>query len=166
MFHYDHAADSWQAEQTTGNGPPYVVPQALWTGRQLLVPATEQCPAGASCPMMINRVGYALSSSKHWTPIPHGPVDDLNPLSLWTGAALLDYDVNAVIGTSGPGEAAAWDPTSGAWTRLPAAPYAGLGVASVWTGSQVLLWGPMFRADELNGASAPASATVGLELGP
>lgn len=166
MFRYDNATDRWHAEQTTGDGPPYVVPQALWTGRQLLVPATEQCPVGAFCPAMTNRNGYALSPSERWTPIPHGPVDDLDPQSLWTGSALLDYNASTLIGSSGPGEAAAWDPTSGAWTQLPAAPYAGLGAASVWTGSRLLLWGPMFRADQLTGASAPTPVTVGLELGP
>lgn len=167
MFHYDDATDSWHAERTTGDGPPNVVPRALWTGRQLHVPATEQCPAGASCPRMTNRNGYALSApSATWFAIPHGPVDDLDPQSVWTGAALLDYDVDMLIGSSGPGEAAAWDPTSGAWTQVPAAPYAGLGAASVWTGSRLLLWGPMFRSDQLNGASAPTPVTVGLELGP
>lgn len=152
---YDEAANMWHTQSTTGAGPLARVAQALWTGVDILVPATEQCGLGASCPVPNGLNGFSWNPhTTAWTAIPHGPVDDLNATSLWTGAALLDFNSSTSGGpdNSVPGEAAAWDPASDAWTRLPDAPYAGNGVSAVWTGDRLLM--------------LPATESVGLQFGP
>ena len=162
----DTATGEWHSQATTA-GPRFIVQDAIWTGSEVLTPATEQCPPYSGCPPMTGRFGYRFTPrTGMWTAMPHGPVDDLSPTSLWTGASLLSFDSSTTTGTDAPGEAAAWDPASDGWTRLADAPYHGGGhIASVWTGDRLLLWGEM--APTGGNSAAPGSGTaVGLEFGP
>lgn len=164
-YRYDTKANHWSVD-SSGDGPPARVEKALWTGRQILVPATVQCPLGYQCAATTGGHGYALNVvTNTWSAIARGPVDAFNPTSVWTGAALLSFDASAGSGAAGSGGAAAWDPSTDTWTTLPTAPYAG-DVAAVWTGSSLLVWGPMSRTSDFDGTHPPVVSTVGLELGP
>jgi hypothetical protein len=139
----------------------------LWTGHNLVLPATYQfLGAGASGPVRTNVSGVILDPSDASTrPIRHGPVDDLSALYLWTGTALLAFNTGTeTSGANGhvyPGRAAAWDPSTNSWTTLPAAPFSASEPVAVWTGKELLIWGQLFTPRGGN----PAAAT-GLEFAP
>ena len=139
---FDTKAWQWHAVEAS---TPIAVSSPLWTGRELLLPAqgpffTHRHPA----PM--NVVGYRRTpDATAFTALPHGPVDDCNPTTTWTGAALIagpvgcsdDGPPGAVVK---PGDIAAWDPQTNRWSPLAKAPDSG-GDIVVWTGDRLLDWG-------------------------
>jgi hypothetical protein len=141
------------------------VAQPLWTGRLILIPASQPFCGGCSGPIVLNRAGIALNPRDATTSvIPHGPVDDLDPTYLWTGAALLAVNTTSLLGTSLPGEAAVWNPVTSIWTRLPDAPAgSSQDPVTVWTGSSLLMWGVFAHYD--GGSAQSAAQTTGLQLG-
>jgi hypothetical protein len=75
--------------------------------------------------------------------LPRGPLDDTDPVMVWTGGAALAINPGGEI--SGPGinvrlgDMAAWDPASGVWRRLPGAHRAlKYDATPVWTGRELL----------------------------
>jgi hypothetical protein len=159
------------AWQTIETAPPRDVGLPLWTGRELIFPATRPFYGyGSSGPVVLNTAGWRMNpSTESLRRLPHGPVDDGNADSLWTGAALISF--NTTGSSSGPdrahhpGEAAVWDPATNQWTRLPDAPFVSgeYPPSAIWTGSHLLEWGLMnpSRPDD-----APPTNEVGLSFGP
>jgi hypothetical protein len=147
MLRYDAIANRWIRVAQPHSPRGVNAPQ--WTGSRVLTPATGPvCPM--SCPPPFDLRGSQYDpAAQTWSAISHGPIDDANPQSLWTGHALLSFNTGSFVGGPHkalyPGAAAVWDPASNRWTRLPDAPYVGSdeGVASVWAGSQLLMWGEM-----------------------
>ncbi len=172
LLRYEAAANRWTSITTTG-GPPVAVEQAIPTGDSVgsvLVPAGQQCPPYASCPAPYNLNGYRWNpTTTQWAALPHGPIDDLSPTPLWTGAALLEFDTttweSGPDGTHNPGEAAVWDPANNGWTTLPAAPYAADQPAAVWTGDRLVVWGQMYAPADAN-TGTPTLRSIGLQLSP
>ena len=75
-----------------------------------------------------------------------GPIDRDEPIGVWTGSALLEYDATIASSsnggpTTGPGESAVWDSSRDTWTALPTAPNAQFGDNAVWAGDRLLEWG-------------------------
>jgi Kelch motif len=164
----DGHRQTWTTNQLVPSvGGPIGMP--IWTGREILVPASQPWTGGSSGPLRRNLTGLILDPSRAAArPIPHGPADDLLADYLWTGAALLAYNTKTYEsgGTGGtvyPGQAAAWDPITTTWTRLPAAPLAGAGAVSVWTGTSLIIWGTMFPATTAGGHVE--TRTAGLAFG-
>jgi hypothetical protein len=155
LFRLDTATDRWSTPTLTGDAPTGVR-EPLWTGLEFIVPAAVPFRPGSG-PVAIDRRGSRLDPADgRWRTMAHGPVDDENGRSLWTGAALITFDATAVLGA-----AAAWDPATDRWTRLPDAPASTAGeAAAVWTGTQLLIWGevhPRGRPDTIR--------TAGLSFG-
>jgi hypothetical protein len=173
LLTYDEASNQWQTLSTLGIGPAFTGPSVLWTGLDLLEPTGGGCGPAVSCPAppLSGRHGYRLDlSTTTWSAILLGPIDGLNPMSFWTGAALLKFSSTSQgagsEGTILPGAAAAWDPKRGAWKRLPDAPYAGVDVVAVWAGDRLLVWGDMYRPKALTQTMPPETQTIGLQFGP
>ena len=117
--------------------------------------------------MIGGRADLLNPSTNTWTQLPPGPIDDVNPgVFVWTGSTVIDFntsiETNGPDGSTLPGQAAAWDPSTGAWTRLPAAPLYG-GDVAVWDGEELLTWGTLV-VPTANGSES--SDTTGLQLGP
>jgi hypothetical protein len=162
---YDPRTSKWR---TSGGQVPTDLGLPLWTGREIIFPAAFPYRGGGSGPPVFNLAGYRLNASgEDLQRLPHGPVDDMRPASVWTGAALISY--NSSGGQRGshidyPGEAAAWNPATDRWTSLPDAPFATFDypVHAVWTGRELLEWGLMHPSR----SSGPAETAVGLSFGP
>ncbi len=163
------AAASRSTDGADKNNAPEGLNSALWTGASILVPPTNSnwcgdCPG----PMMFGGQGRVLDpTTNSWTKIPPGPIDFFDPSAfVWTGKTLIEFETNVESSGPGPsvlqGQAAAWDPSTGAWTRLPAAPLYG-GDVAVWDGDGLLEWG-MLNTPSANGSES--SATTGLQFGP
>ncbi len=79
---------------------------------------------------------------------------------------VIEFETNVESSGPGPsvlqGQAAAWDPSTGAWTRLPAAPLYG-GDVTVWDGDGLLEWGVL---NTPSASGSESSATTGLQFGP
>lgn len=141
------------------------VDQALWTGRQVLIPASQiwcgLCPG----PYNPDSAGVQLTPrTGSVRTIPHGPADDLGGTYLWTGSVLLAMNTTSSSSGGGqpavdPGRIAYWQPATNRWTRLASAPLAGSGAVTVWTGRRLLIWG------QLSPIHANAPRTAGIELG-
>jgi hypothetical protein len=135
------AGGRWR--DVTGGWPQeQVVPPPLFTGRQILVPP-GQIWCGA-CPHPFGgRPGFlADAGTLRITRLPRGPLDDTDPVMVWTGGAALAINPDSVIGGPAsvrPGDMAVWDPASGAWRRLPSAPRPLQADATpAWTGRELL----------------------------
>lgn len=166
IYRYDTATNHWSVLNTHGNGPGFGVGQALWTGRELIVPSVSGCPPFASCPPTPYVSGAVLDiATSRWSRMPPVELGGGSMTSIWTGAALLELNTGAVFSGVVPGAGVVWDPDSDEWTTLPTAPYAGNDTAAVWTGSRLLVWGPMSRSSDFDGTHPPPVSTVGLELG-
>jgi hypothetical protein len=177
LYIFDPTKNTWTPDvaasrPTDGmadNNSPDGVESALWTGTNILVPPPTSywcgdCPG----PAIFGGRGDLLNPSTNtWTKIPAGPIDDFNPgVFVWTGATVIDFntssETNGPSGNTLPGQAAAWDPVSGAWTRLPAAPLYG-GDVNVWDGDGLLEWGTL--GVPTSNESVP-SGTTGVQFGP
>lgn len=139
----------------------------LWTGREIAMPGTSMwIGVGVGGPVRTNVAGVVLDPTTSTTrPIRHGPVDDLRPQYLWTGAALLAFssgtETSDANGHVYPGRAAAWNPSTNSWTTLPDAPLAGWQTVAAWTGNALLLWGELYTP-----RGAESVATTGIEFAP
>jgi Galactose oxidase, central domain len=176
---FDPARNTWTADPSASrpvddsdrNNAPPGVERAFSTGTDIVVPAAQPFCGDCKGPWVSGQQGRLLDvAANTWTLLPHGPVDDLEPNVLYTGATMLAFDTNA--STSGPdgnhfpGEAAVWDPMSDRWTPLPAAPLASGGNAvAVWAGDRLLEWGLFSLPTAPNAGEAPSS-TDGLSFGP
>lgn len=138
----------------------------LWTGREIILPATSVWIGVGRGPIRTNVSGVMLDPATSSTrPIRHGPVDDLHAQYLWTGAALLGFNTGTETSDANgqvyPGRAAAWDPIANTWMQLPNAPFFASEPVAVWTGTSLLIWGQL---DTPRGGN-PTTST-GLEFGP
>lgn len=136
------AGGRWR--DVTGGWPQHqTVPPPMFTGSQILVPPGQiwygACshPSGGLPGLLADPGTLAI------TQLPRGPLDDTNPVMVWTGAAALALNPGAEIGgpwgNVRPGDMAAWDPASGAWRRLPSAPGPLQDDATpAWTGRELL----------------------------
>jgi hypothetical protein len=173
---YDPAEHSWRTDaaaaagEAVGSAVPVGMTTGLSTGSSVIAPAAQLWCGNCPAPFSTGTHGYVYAGGT-WTPMAHGPVDDLSATYLWTGSALLAFDSTAYAtgpgGVSLPGENAAWDPATGSWLKLPAAPLAGAGdIAAVWTGSQLLEWGPMIDPAAAGGSTVATAHDAGVAFGP
>lgn len=88
-----------------------------------------------------NEHGYLVREPEHPTAIPHGPLDDLDPAVIWTGAEQISLNEGGEI--SGPhehvrpGDVAIWNPATHRWTREPRASRL-YNTVPVWDGNDLL----------------------------
>ncbi len=177
LYIFDPARNTWThdvaasrpTDGTSDNNSPGGIESALWTGTDIVVPppTSNWCGNCPGPPLLGGRGDLLNPTTNTWTKIPVGPIDDANPgVFVWTGSTLIDFDTNSETNGPGgdtlPGQAAAWDPRTGAWTRLPAAPLYG-GDVEVWDGDSLLEWG-MLSVPTSN-AYVP-SDTTGVQFGP
>jgi hypothetical protein len=165
LLRFDPQSGAWQ---TLDAAQPFDLGSPLWTGRDLIFPAAAPWLGfGSMGPPSHDLSGWRWDPSTGTRQrLAHGPVDDLNAASVWTGAALLSFDSTSVM--SGPngaayqGAAGVWDPSTNQWTRLPDAPFVGSNlVNAVWTGSHLLKWGLMHPSMQ----AGARDSEVGLSFG-
>jgi N-acetylneuraminic acid mutarotase len=171
MVSYDAATNRWSMiPQSTSS--PRGVNDPQWTGSEVVMPpAAPVC--GFSCPVAIDVPGARFNpQTKRWTPIAASPDGEVDGLSFWTGEALLTFNPDTYMSggdktTLYPGATAAWDPNRNRWTKLANAPFAGdsQNYAAVWTGSELLMWGEMSAARDVDNGHRQALTTVGLSFG-
>jgi hypothetical protein len=177
LYIFDPTRNTWTPDvaasrPTDGsdrNNAPGGLESALWTGTNILVPpATSNWCGDCPGPAILGGRGDLLNPSTNtWTKIPAGPIDDFNPgVFVWTGTTVIDFntssETNGPGGSTLPGQAAAWDPSTGAWIRLPAAPLYG-GDVAVWDGDELLEWG-MLAVPTAN--ESVSSDITGVQFGP
>jgi hypothetical protein len=135
---------------------------ALWTGQEILIPASGSLYGGPGGTQPGSRLDPLTGARKS---IRAGPVDSLGPRYVWTGAALVAFDTRTLVsssrGSTYPGAAAVWNPAGNSWTRLPAAPLSGGGASvAVWTGRELLIWGQLNGATKGERKSSPQTAGI------
>jgi N-acetylneuraminic acid mutarotase len=176
LYIFDPTDNSWTpdvaasrpADGMPDNNAPDGVGTAIWAGTNIVVPPTEPWCGDCPGPGFMGGQGRQLDPmANSWRKIAPGPIDDLNPQAfVWTGKAFVEFDTgaeaNGPAGSTLPGQAAAWDPSTGTWKQLPAAPLYG-GDVEVWDGDDLLEWGTLY-VPEAN--SSTASDTTGVQFGP
>ncbi len=127
---------SWPQAHTV-DGP-------IFTGSKILLAPGQTWCGACSHPPPFNEHGYIVDPrTLRLTPIPHGPLDDLGPQILWTGAAEISF--NAAGEITGPhvqilpGDIAVWNPITGRWARGPQAPQQIDDAPAVWDGNQLFV---------------------------
>jgi len=151
LVEYDPSADALQRGPEPDN-PHRNVYAPIWTGHEVIAPAVAplcDLPDGAqNCgPPPPDLHGSTFDpATGAWASMPHGPADDGQAESVWTGDDLVAFSSGLNDSLTGkttirPGTAAAWNPTSNTWTTLPRAPSVPGLPTSFWTGRQILVWG-------------------------
>jgi len=131
-----NVTDSWPQGHT--------VDEPIFTGSEILLAPGQIWCGACSHPAPFNEHGYQVDpQTLHLTAIPHGPLDDLGPQIIWTGAAELSLNQGGEITGPDvrvlPGDIAMWDPSTRKWARGPRAPKQ-LGAApAVWNGQQLFV---------------------------
>ena len=130
-----------------------VVSSALWTGREILIPVSDQWCGACKGGLEFQPTGERVDPRHHSVQaIPYSPAASAS--SFWTGSVLLAPNAYG-------GAAAYWTPATNRWTALPRAPLAGYGAAVVWTGHSLLVWGQL--SPSAHPQAKPTGA--GIELG-
>jgi hypothetical protein len=121
------------------------VDQPIFTGSSVLLGASQTWCGVCSHPAPFDANGWdvnptTLVASK----LPHGPLDDLGPQILWTGAAEIALNTHGqMAGSYGrilPGDIAFLDISASRWYRGPRAPQPiASGTSVVWDGSKLLV---------------------------
>lgn len=129
----------------TGDWPQHhTVPPPLFTGTQILIPPGQIWCGACSHPAPAGEHAWlADPGTLRLTPLSPGPLDDLGPLLVWTGRAVISINPGGQITgphvSVQPGDMAAWDPASGHWRRLPRAPrLLQYDATPAWTGQELL----------------------------
>ena len=113
----------------TGAWPQrHTVDSPIFTGSKILW-RPARCgaePARSQFPGPLRARLHRRPQTLHISPIPHGPLDDLGPQIIWTGAAEIAFNAGGEI--TGPhisvlpGDIAIWNPRTRRWARGPRAP--------------------------------------------
>lgn len=134
VLNYDLSANRWSFDDLVAKDSP-VIRAALFTGTQIVTSATSPCAGPHSCPYIADLHGWSLDlHSRKWVALPHGPVDDSMPTTIWTGAVVLSFNAP---------QAQAWDPATNIVSVLPGPKYVGDQLSTIWTGTQLIEWGSM-----------------------
>jgi galactose oxidase-like protein len=171
MVRFEPTTNDW-LEIAPSASAPRGVNDPQWTGKEIIMPPASPVCA-SSCPVAIDVPGARFNPhTEVWTRTAPSSDGDVDGLAFWTGTALLAFDADTYLGGSGantiyPGATAAWDPNRNRWTKLANAPFAGdsRNYAAVWTGSELLMWGEMSAARDVDNGRRQALTTVGLSLG-
>jgi Galactose oxidase, central domain len=143
--------------------------QALWSGRQVVLPELGGYCGFCSQPASLNDPGVTIDPvTGTRTPIAGGPISNHSSDYAWTGAALLGINLSTLIGNAGPhailspGDTAAWDPGTHGWISLRGVDIRGNanGAVTVWTGRELLIWGMT------KGPSQHSTPPAGLAFAP
>jgi hypothetical protein len=142
LFAFNEQTGRWRLLPTEPNELP-AVDTALWTGHDVLARGITyncgSCP-GPFVPEATDVFNLARNS---WKRLPADPLGSNDPLSAWTGAALVSFIGSGQFGTVGPGSTVAYDPLTNRWRHLPHAPYGcDSSQAPIWTGQALLLYCP------------------------
>ncbi len=151
LVEYDPNDDSWR-HGPAPDDPHRNVYAPIWTGDEIVSAAEPplcDLPDGAqNCgPPPTNLQGGEFDpATGTWRSMPHGPADDGESASVWTGADLVVLSGQVNDRATGrtiveAGTAAAWNPLTNAWTSLPRAPFADSLATGFWTGREILIWG-------------------------
>ncbi len=143
LWRYAPDGGAWSSAGSPPSTGPDGVDTAVWTGHDVVLPASRPFRGGFSGPMTFNLHGYLYDPvSNMYRPIAHGPVDDGATGAVWTGNALLRIsEAEGGPDRLNPGDAAAWVPDTDAWARVPKAPVPVGFDYTVWTGHEVLALG-------------------------
>jgi hypothetical protein len=129
----------------TGSWPQtHTVDDPIFTGRKILLAPGQIWCGACSHPSPFNEHGYLVDpKTLRLTPLPHGPLDDLGPQIIWTGAAEISLNPGGEITGPGenvlPGDIAIWSPDTNKWSRGPRAPKQLGDAPAVWDGHQLLV---------------------------
>ncbi|MGA2924851.1 MAG: hypothetical protein ABSG43_02465 [Solirubrobacteraceae bacterium] len=132
---------SWA--NVTGAWPQaHTVDGPIFTGSKILLAPGQIWCGACSHPPPVNEHGYEVDpKTLRLTPIPHGPLDDLGPQIVWTGAAELSFNSGGEISGPGvsvlPGDIAIWNPNTRRWARGPRAPKQIDDAPAVWNGNRL-----------------------------
>jgi hypothetical protein len=137
------ASGAWM--NVTGAWPQgRTVDTPIFTGTTILLAPGQIWCGTCSHPAPFDAHGYQVNPhTLRVAAIPHGPLDDLGPQIIWTGAA--EISLNSAGEITGPhvsvlpGDIAVWNPTTGKWARGPRAPKPVSDTPAVWNGNQLLV---------------------------
>lgn len=157
VLRYDPGAAGWVRVPPGGPELRQVVGPLLWTGQEVIIPATDPFCPGLPCPPPL---ASSLRGSRFdprgngWRVIDHGPADTPDGPAVWTGAALLRLGAVFDPGFgAGPPFGAAWDPAAQRWYRIPDAPTRADPAVTVWAGDKLVVLG--MSSSRLGHAPAP-----------
>ena len=149
LFTSDAHGAAWTAVPDA-SGALSGVSEAFWTGTEVIARGGLWCGGCVGTIRALLSAAYDPSGNS-WSALPKDPIEWSQPVSVWTGAALLSFDAGGTANDGGvptgaalnPGDGSAYDP-GGAWTRLPSIP-PGCGDGGdipppVWTGHQVVMY--------------------------
>jgi len=135
---------SWH--DVTGNWPQnQTVTSPAFTGSAILIsPGQIWCGSTCSHPYAYLKGYFADPATLARTTVPLGPLGQTNPPFVWTGRAIIAFNLDASI--SGPGgfrirpdDMALWDPAASRWRTLPPPPgHPPISTIPLWTGTNLL----------------------------
>ena len=148
---YDPSGRTWSrlttVAPTLDDQPAGLDGAMVASDRILVLPGQGWHGDGSLRPASFGEHGYQLDlTTNRWSQMAPGPIDKYDPVGVWTGAALLEYDGTVDMSldsgpTTGPGESAAFDPSTSTWVSLPTATPSPRGDNAVWAGDRLLEWG-------------------------
>jgi hypothetical protein len=141
LFAYNEQTGRWRLLPTEPHELP-AIDTALWTGRDVLAQGITYNCGSCPGPFVPEATDLFDPTRNTWRRLPPDPLGSNDPLSAWTGAALVSLIGSGQFGSIGPGSGAAYDPATNVWRRLPHAPF-GCGLEEpVWTGQALLMYCP------------------------
>ncbi len=131
----------------TGSWPQHqTVDTPIFTGTRILLAPGQIWCGSCSHPPPFGAHGYLVDpKTLRLTAVPHGPLDDLGPQIVWTGAAQISLNAGGII--SGPhqnvrpGDIAIWNPNTAKWSRPARAPKPLGSAPAIWSGQALFVLG-------------------------
>jgi len=136
---YDPATDSWTTMSTANAPTPRWMPNAVWTGSQMIVWGGSDATTA-----LVNTGGIYDPASDTWTTISttNAPAPRFMPAAVWTGSMMIVW--GGEDGSLGPvNTGGGYDPATDTWTAtsMVNVPSAREEHTGVWTGSRLVVWG-------------------------
>lgn len=125
LYSFDPRTNRW-THLSSQPDEPLGVSGPIWTGTEVLIPATAPYVGEASTPPPMNVRGERYDPRTNtWHLMAQGPLDSAGETlpTVWTGSALVRLSPIGANSGAGPGvqpvTGEAWDPQVDAWAKLP-----------------------------------------------
>lgn len=147
---YNLETDSWANVSSTGAPTARTRHSGVWTGSEMLIWGG----ATAIANNLTNNGARYNPALDSWSPIAQAPITNrCDAAAVWTGTEMIVWGGSVTINAqAGRADGAAYNPAGNSWRLISSvnAPSARTMAACVWTGTEMVVWGGMPRAGNVN----------------